>query len=185
MSNICRALRTAGAVLVLVCTAAQADDAAPQLAPNTEVHLRLLVPVASNTHKHGDHFPLEVVDPVVVDGTTIIPAGAQGEGEVVHASKAGIGGRAGELILVSRFVKVGDHTIRLRSFSAGNGQDRVNLAFGVGAAVGLVAVFIQGKNIVLPAGTDVYAKVAADTPPPSPVPNPASNGAQQDEHVQQ
>src|SRR5262245_10944708 len=121
MQQTMRALRWAGALLVLACTA-QAEDAASSaasasaapvsdpaahvLAANTEVHLRLLAPVASNTHKHGDHFPLEVVDPVVVDGMTVIPAGAKGEGEVVHAQKAGFGGRGGELILASRFVNV-------------------------------------------------------------------------------
>jgi hypothetical protein len=144
------------------------------LAADTEVHLRLLAPVASNTHKHGDHFPLEVVDPVVVEGVTIIPAGARGEGEVVHAQKAGFGGRGGELILASRFVNVGDQTIKLHSFSAGKGNDRVNLALGLSFAV--VGIFVTGKNITLPAGTDVYAKTATDNPLPSP--SPASNGAQ-------
>jgi hypothetical protein len=127
----------------------------------TEVHLRLLEPVASNTHKHGDRFSLEVVDPVAVDHATVVPSGAKAEGEVIHAAKAGFGGRGGELILVSRFVRAGDTTIKLRSFSAGSGDDRVNLAMGLSYV--LVGIFVTGKEITLAAGTDVYAKVAADT----------------------
>ena len=109
------------------------------LAAETEVHLRLLEPVASNTHKHGDRFKLEVV----------------------HAAKAGFGGKAGELILASRFIRLGDREVKLRSFSAGNGTERVNLAMGLSFVV--VGLFVQGKNIALPAGTDVFAKIAADS----------------------
>lgn len=130
------------------------------LKADTEVQLRLLAPVASNTHKRGDRFALEVARPVMVDGAIVVPAGAQGEGEVVHAAKGGFGGRAGELILVSRFLRVGDQTIKLRSFSAGNGEDRVNLAAGLSMV--MVGIFVNGKEIALPAGTNVFAKVAAD-----------------------
>jgi hypothetical protein len=132
------------------------------LPAGAEVHLHLLESVASNTHQHGDLFRLEVVDPVLVDDAIVIPAGAAAEGEVIHAAKAGFGGRGGELILVSRFLRTGDTTVRLRSFSAGSGENRVNLAMGLSYV--LVGLFVTGKEITLPAGTDVYAKVAADTP---------------------
>lgn len=142
-------------------------DVAPAPSPetyllkaDTEIHLRLLGPVASNTHKRGERFAMEVAQPVMVDGAIVIPAGAQGEGEVVHAAKGGFGGRAGELILVSRLLRTGDQTIKLRSFSAGNGDDRVNLAMGL--SVVLVGLFVNGKDIALPAGTNVFAKVATD-----------------------
>jgi hypothetical protein len=141
--------------------AAEPSETFPYLLKaDTEVPLRLLAPVASNTHKRGDRFALEVARPVMVDGAIVVPAGAQGEGEVVHAAKGGFGGRAGELILVSRFVRVGDQTIKLRSFSAGNGEDRVNLAMGLSMV--MVGIFVSGKEIALPAGTNVFAKVAAD-----------------------
>jgi hypothetical protein len=141
--------------------AAEPSETFPYLLKaDTEVPLRLLAPVASNTHKRGDRFALEVARPVMVDGAIVVPAGAQGEGEVVHAAKGGFGGRAGELILVSRFLRVGDQTIKLRSFSAGNGEDRVNLAAGLSMV--MVGIFVNGKEIALPAGTNVFAKVAAD-----------------------
>lgn len=196
MSKALRVLCWAGALLVLVCAVQTRASDTPEhtgqvLPANTEVHLKLLEAVASNTHKHGDRFALEVVEPVVVEGTTLIPAGSKGEGEVVHAAKAGFGGRGGELILVSRFVRVGEQSIRLRSFSAGKGKDRVDLALGLSLAV--VGIFVTGKNIAIPAGTDVFAKVAVDSPvspaasiapatadhTPSAVPN-LTNGAPQE-----
>ncbi len=131
------------------------------LPADTEIHLRLLEPVASNTHKHGDRFKLEVAEAVQVDGDVVIPAGAACVGEVVHGAKAGFGGRAGELILASRLVRVGDQEVKLRSFSAGNGTERINLAMGLSFV--LVGLFVQGNNIMVPPGTDVFARIAADS----------------------
>lgn len=157
----------AGCLLMAACVAPRAQDAPAPATParvlpaETEIHLRLLEAVASNTHKHGDRFKLEVAEPVVVDGQVVIPAGTACIGEVVHAAKAGFGGRAGELILTSRFVQLGEHQVKLRSFSAGHGTERVNLAMGLSFVV--VGLFVQGNNIALPAGTDVFAKIAADS----------------------
>lgn len=170
-----RRAASAGLLLALACIArtdevASADVASSSallLPADTEIHLQLLEPVASNSHKHGDKFALQVTSPVLVDGVVVIPSGARGEGQVVHAAKGGFGGRAGELILASRSVSVGEQTVKLRSFSAGNGQDRVNLALGLSFVV--VGMFVTGKDISLPAGTEVFAKVATDTMlPPTP-----------------
>jgi hypothetical protein len=166
MANIQPAGWTGAFLMLIACSAARAQDvpAAPHatrvLPAETEIHLRLLEPVASNTHKHGDRFKLEVAEPVVVDGDVLIPAGAAVVGEVIHAAKAGFGGKGGELILTSRFVRVGEREVKLRSFSAGNGSQRVNLALGLSFV--LVGVFVQGNNIALPAGADVFARLAAD-----------------------
>lgn len=133
------------------------------LAAGTEVHLRLLEAVASNTHKRGERFKLEVAEPLVVDDRIVVPAGAPAVGEVIHAAKSGAAGKAGELILAARFISVGEHEVKLRSFTAGNGENRLGLATGLGITLGIPALFVVGKNLVLPAGTDVYAKVTADT----------------------
>jgi hypothetical protein len=133
-------------------------------AAGTEVHLRLLEPVASNTHKRGDRFKLEVAEPIVVDDSLLVPAGSPAIGEVVHAAKPGMSGKAAEMILATRLLSVGEHEVKLRSFTAGNGENRLGLATGLAVTLGIPALFVVGKNLVLPAGTDVYAKVAADTP---------------------
>ena len=150
--------------MLMACSVVRAQDApaATHVLPaQTEIHLRLLEPVASNTHQHGDRFKLEVAEPVVVNGNVAIPAGATAVGEVVHAAKAGFGGKGGELILASRFVRVGDQEVTLRSFSVATGTERINLAMGLSFV--LVGLFVEGKNIALPEGTDVFARIAADS----------------------
>jgi hypothetical protein len=134
------------------------------LAAGTEIHLRLLEPVASNTHKRGDRFKLEVAEPIVVDDSILVPAGSPAIGEVVHAAKPGMSGKAAEMILATRSLSIGEHEVKLRSFTAGNGENRLGLATGLAVTLGIPALFVVGKNLVLPVGTDVYAKVAADTP---------------------
>lgn len=133
------------------------------LAAGTEIHLRLLEPVASHTHKRGDRFKLDVAEVIALDGHILVPAGSPAVGEVVHAAKPGMSGKAGELILATRFLRVGEREVKLRSFTAGNGENRLALAAGLGVTLGIPALFVVGKNLVLPVGTDVYAKVAVDT----------------------
>lgn len=133
----------------------------------TPVHLRMLDTVSSNTHKRGDHFRLEVAEPVIVNGHVVIPNGAAAQGEVVHAAKAGLAGRSGELILASRSAQVGDRLIGLRSFSAGISEGRTDLSNGVTILIGIPGLLISGKNISLPAGTDIFAKVAIEYVLPS------------------
>lgn len=154
-----------------------AEEAAPSvadsqatlrtLAAGTEIHLRLLEPVASHTHKRGDRFKLDVAEAIAIDESVVIPAGSPAIGEVVHAAKPGMSGKAGELILATRWLSTGAHEVKLRSFTAGNGENRLALATGLGVTLGIPGLFVVGKNLVLPAGTDVYAKVAADTLLPS------------------
>jgi hypothetical protein len=133
------------------------------LQANTEVHLRMLETVASNTHRRGDRFKLEVAEVVQLDGDVVIPAGTPAEGEVIHAAKAGMSGRAGELILAVRFLNADGQRVLLRASSAGTGENRLDLATGLGVLGGIPALFVTGKEIVIPEGADIYAKVRSDT----------------------
>ena len=129
------------------------SDAPPvlRLLPaNTEIHLRMLESVGSATHRRGDRFKLEVADVIALDGQVIIPAGTPAQGEVIHAAKAGMGGRAGELILVVRFLNAGDQWVSLRSFSAGSGEDRYDLAEGLAVLGGIPSLFVSGKDFEIP-----------------------------------
>jgi hypothetical protein len=146
------------------------EHAAPVIVPGvlpagTEVHLRMLEAVASNTHKRGDHFSMEVVDSVIVEGREWIPAGSLAVGEVIFASKSGMGGNPGRLILGTRSVQANNLKIDLHSFTAGTGQDRRDAALGLGVTLSVVGLFVTGKNMVIPKGTDVFAKTAADIVP--------------------
>ena len=156
----------AGSLLVLIaCSAVHAQDVAAAgpatrvLPAETEIHLRLLKPIASNTHKHGDRFKLEVAEAVVVDGSVVIPAGATCVGEVVPGEPDRRQGRRAD----SRQPLRARRRAGREAAVLFRGQRHPAHQSGDGSELVLVGLFVQGKNIVLPQGTEVFAKV-----PPTP-----------------
>lgn len=132
------------------------------LRANSLVALRMLKPVSSETYQRGQTFELEVSEDVIVDGSVVIPAGSIATGQVIHAAKSGRMGKAGELMITSRYVTVGERQIKLRSLLTGTGQNRTDLAMGVAFVAGLASLFIRGKELVVPAETELVARIAND-----------------------
>ena len=159
------------AVIVPAMGFAQEPDARVTVPALTPVAVRLEEPISSNKNKPGDRFRITVGDALV------IPAGSVGEGEVVHAAKSGAGGKAGELILAARFVRVGDIDIRLRSFALGVvGKDQTNNSLAASMVIGPFAMFVKGGVVTVPPETLGIAKTALEFKLPmvvSPTPPPA------------
>lgn len=136
------------------------------------VSVEILADLGSKISKSGDRFPLRLAAPIMVDGVEVVPAGAKGEGEVVHAKKSGGMGAAGELVLAARFVEHSGRRIALRSLRiVPQGRSAINTvnAINVGSVasplpVGLIGFFISGGQAVVPAGTIAEAKVAQTVP---------------------
>lgn len=120
----------------------------------------------------GATFPLHLGKPIVINGREVIAAGAAGEGEVIHAKKAGGMGAAGELVLAARFVTVDGRPLKLRSMRiAMAGKDAIHTVDTINAAsaasplpIGLVGFFMSGRNVIVTKGTTAEAKTAADFP---------------------
>ena len=113
----------------------------------TPVIVRIEDEISSKTNKSGDRFKITVAEDVRVGDAVVIPAGSIGEGEVIHAAKSGAGGKAGELIVVARFVRVGDNEIRLRSFALGvAGKDKTVDSLAASIVVGPFAMFSVGRR---------------------------------------
>ena len=127
--------------------------------------------VSSKTSKAGDYFPLSLYAPIIIEGTEILPAGASGRGQVVHAKKGGFSGSAGELILAARYIEYNGRQISLRSFkfpeatvqAGGTGKDNTGLVTAVNVAAGPLGFLISGGNIVVVSGTRANAKFKEDT----------------------
>ena len=116
----------------------------------------------------GDTFALRLAEPIVVDGKVVLPAGIPGRGEVIHAAKAGWGGRAGELILAARYLDCGGLHIPLGHFHFGKaGEDRAETALGVGLVVPLASFLIAGGEVVISPGVRANAKVTAEVDLPA------------------
>lgn len=122
--------------------------------------------VGSKISTAKDFFPIQLAQAVVIDGVEVLPAGITGEGQVVHAQKAGFGGSAGELLLAARYLMHGDRRIELRSFKfleegdelTFKGTDNSNAVIATATALGPLGLLIGGGNTVIEPGTAATAK---------------------------
>ena len=122
----------------------------------TEVPLRLLEELTTKGKKLrvGQRFRMETSEPVIVQGITVIPAGAPAVGEITEVRNKGMWGKSGHL------------GARLLYLTANGRQIRLSGAFddkGTAGGVGAVAV---SAVVFLPAGffmTGTSAKVPVNT----------------------
>ncbi len=131
----------------------------------------------------GQMFPIRLAKPLVADGVEVLPAGITGEGQVVHAKKAGLAGAAGELVLAARYLDFNGRRIELRSFrfmeagetSLGKGQDNTGVSNITTAVAGPIGFFIGGGNTNVLPGTLANAKTRNVEVFPLAAPAPAAN----------
>jgi hypothetical protein len=146
-----------------VAVAQSPGDAHVVVPALTPVAIRIEQEISSSRHKPGERFAIVVAEHVKIGEVVVIPAGSPGEGEVIHAARHGAGGKAGELILAARYVRVGDIEVRLRSFALGAvGKDRSEGALATSFVAGPFAMFVKGGAIVVPAATIGVAKTALE-----------------------
>lgn len=137
----------------------------------TPVRLAISNPIASNAVTIGQTFAFALAEPILLDGGRSIPAGTPGQGQIVHAARSGMAGKAGELVLAARYLDYHGVRIPLRSMRFGTvGKDQTGTAnaIAIGAAVvapiaGVFALAITGGEVRIPAGAIAEAKVSADT----------------------
>lgn len=129
------------------------------------VEIEIATAIDSKSAKIGQMFPIRLAAPLTIDGKEVIPAGASGEGEVVHAARARAAGKAGELILAARYIEHSGIRLPLRSFKIGRaaGQSRADEALVAGAVVAPLTLLIAGGELAVTPGTRGIAKVAAAT----------------------
>ena len=141
---------------------------APQvlrLPAGTVVEVELVDKLSSSTNLLADKFAIRLAQPISRDGVELVPAGAVGQGEVIDAAKAGMGGKQGKLIISARFLDLNGQRVRIRGMTLmAAGKSRVDLATGVLLVpyVGIAAVFVQGGEIEIPAGARATVKLAED-----------------------
>jgi hypothetical protein len=143
----------------------------------TPVVVETIELVSSRFLRTGDSFNLRLAEPLVVNGRTVAPAGAVGEGEVIDAGRPGVGGKPGKLVLAARYIQYAKVRVPLRGFHVAlAGRDHSGEALAVSIAVGLPGFFVQGGNVDVPAGTRATAKVAQKVVlPPAPPSTPPQN----------
>jgi hypothetical protein len=149
----------------------------------TDVTITINKTINSQANHAGETFPITLAVPIVIDGTTLVPAGTSGAGEIVHAAKSRFGGRAGELILAVRYFQHGDIRIPLRSlrYIEGRGKDRGDTAAAISIASsaiapigGVISMFITGGEVNILSGTPAKAKTAAAVTVPNAAEHPSA-----------
>ena len=105
---------------------------------------------------------LEVMDAVMVNGVTVIPAGSPAIAEITDVRNKGMWGKSGKINARLLYVTVGDRKIRLRGVFDDKG---VTGTAGVVAAIAFVPIagfFTTGTSASLPLGVGVNGFVDED-----------------------
>ena len=142
------------------------------LAEDTPVRIRLARTMSSKDAKVDDKVDFEVLEDVKLGEVVVIERGALAIATVTEAHPKRRLGRAGKLNMNIDYVRlVSGEKVPLRAVKGGSGGNHVAAMTGAMVATGIVFfpaaplfLFMHGKNITIPKGTEVTAYVAADTP---------------------
>jgi len=142
------------------------------LAEDTPIRLRVNRNLSSGTEKVGDKVDFEVLEAVKVGGVPVIAQGATAIATVTEAKPKGRMGRSGKLnVNVDSVQLTSGEKVSLRAVKGGKGGTRTGAMTGAIVATSIVFfpaaplfLFMKGKNIIIPKGTEITAYVAADTP---------------------
>jgi hypothetical protein len=153
----------AAAVPAVVVPPAEAPPPAPgyvRVPANTPVSFDILDPISSKTAKIDEMFTIRTTAPVIIDGKAVIPAGALGQGQIVHAARARAMGKAGELILAARYIDCGDVHVTLRGFHLDRaGMDRAGTALVASMVFTPAGFFVVGGESTVMAGSHANARL--------------------------
>jgi len=153
----------------------------PHIAVGSPIYVEITEGLDSKVRKRGDKFTLRLVSPITLDGRVIVPAGTTGVGQVVDAAPSGAFGKPAKLLVAARYLDLNGAQVPLKGLQLGRvGVDNTNTVMAVSFVpyVGLLAGFMHGGEINIPAGTLGQAKLAADldAPPVTAVSTPSEQG---------
>jgi hypothetical protein len=147
-------------------------DGRPILEEGTPVRMRITRTVSSADAKTGDRVDFEVLDAINVGDAEAIPQGGIAWGTVTDAHSKKSMGRGGKLDINIDTVKLsnGDKAA-LRAVKETKGGGHQGAVTGAMVATSIVFfpaaplfLFIKGKDITIPKGTEITAYVNSDTP---------------------
>jgi hypothetical protein len=140
------------------------------LLDGTPVKLRLAQTMSSADAKVGQEVPFEVVEEVKVDDVVVLPKGATAIGTVTDCNPKRSMGRAGKLDMSISYARLADNEkLALRAVQDAKGGGHVGAMTGAIVATTIVFfpaaplwLFVHGKDITIPQGTEITAFVEGD-----------------------
>lgn len=164
------------------------------LLDGTPVKLRLSETISSADAKVGQEIPFEVVDDISVDENVVLPKGSTAIANVTEADHKKSMGRAGKLNISISYARLKDQEkVALRATKDTKGGGHVGAMTGAMVATAIVFfpaaplfLFMKGKDISIPQGTEITAFVEGDMhldmakfepvpPAPAATPGPAAS----------
>ncbi|MBZ5493406.1 MAG: PEGA domain-containing protein [Acidobacteriia bacterium] len=142
------------------------------LEDGTPVKLRLTRNLSSGTDKKGDTVDFEVMEDVSVNGLVVIPRGGIAWATITEAQPKRRMGRGGKLDVNIDSVRLKDgEKVPMRAVKENKGGGHVGAMTGAMVATGIVFfpaaplfLFMHGKDINIPKGTEITAYVASNIP---------------------
>jgi hypothetical protein len=142
------------------------------IAEDTPVRMKLARTMSSKDARLDERVDFEVLEDVKVAGVVVIERGAMALATVTEAHPKKRMGRSGKLRMNIDYVRLatGDK-VPLRAVKGGRGGDHIAAMTGAMVATSIVFfpaaplfLFMHGKDITIPKGTEITAYVAAPTP---------------------
>lgn len=138
----------------------------------TPVKLRLTRNLSSATDKKGDTVDFEVLEDVSVSNLVVIPRGGVAWATITEAQPKRRMGRGGKLDVNIDTVRLKDgEKVALRAVKENQGGGHVGAMTGAMVATGIVFfpaaplfLFMHGKDINIPKGTEITAYIAGNIP---------------------
>ncbi len=160
-------------LIALAYTGGEIGAVEATLAKDILVKIKLLTALDSKTAKTGDAVLVQAAEDVFVNGILVIAKGAQGSGKVLKAEGAQNFGRDAELQLSFDTITAldGKEVVTLLGEKAKEQNKSLATAAGASLAgmailgpVGIVGgIFVHGKEIKLPVGTEFYVQTKGDS----------------------
>ena len=155
-------------------SSAPATKAPPAFGLNedTPVRIKLARTMTSKEARVDERVDFEVLEDVKVGDVIVIERGAMAIATVTEAHPKRRMGRAGKLHMNIDYVRLSSgEKVPLRAVKGGSGGNHIAAMTGAMVATGIVFfpaaplfLFMHGKDITIPKGTEITAYVAADTP---------------------
>src|SRR5437667_10944351 len=141
------------------------------LEDGTPVKLRSARTISSADAHTGDTLDFEVLEDISVAGTLVVPKGGIAWGTVTEAEPKRRMGRGGKLNVNIDSVRLTDgEKTPLRAVKGGKGGGHTGAMTGAMVATGIVFfpaaplfLFMHGKDITIPKGTEITAYINGDT----------------------
>jgi hypothetical protein len=132
------------------------------LAEGSDVPLTFDQDISSKTATDGDPVQFVLADDLKVGNVVVAKAGSVAVGEVAHAEKNGMMGKAGNLDIRLDYLKVGGTKVKLRGTKGNEGASGTGSAVALTVLFGPIGLIKHGHNVDIKKGTALKAYVADD-----------------------